>query len=200
MRSPPKSHERISRVPGLVDVHVHQVIAAPALRVNVDRTRPSQVGITQRDVANSLLASLASSSDQAPNFWLNPQNGVSYRVAVQTPQYRIDSIDALQREPIAPAGANAHSTPDKPRQFERGTTTTVANHYNVQPVYDVFASVQDRDLGGASRDIKRILSGHRKKFAERNLSRYARSSGKHELRLYRSGDRAASLRSCSSMH
>ena len=93
--------------PAWLNVHVHQVIAAPALRVNVDRTRAVQVGITQRDVANSLLASLASSSDQAPNFWLNPQNGVSYRVAVQTPQYRIDSIDALQREPIAPAGANA---------------------------------------------------------------------------------------------
>ena len=122
-------------MPGLVDVHVHQVIAAPALRVNVDRTRAVQVGITQRDVANSLLASLASSSDQAPNFWLNPQNGVSYRVAVQTPQYRIDSIDALQREPIAPAGANATQLLTNLASLERGTTTTVANHYNVQPVY-----------------------------------------------------------------
>ena len=113
-----------------------------------------------------MLASLASSSDQAPNFWLNPQNGVSYRVAVQTPQYRIDSIDALQREPIAPAGANATQLLTNLASFERGTTTTVANHYNVQPVYDVFASVQDRDLGGASRDIKRILSE-----IEKNLPR-----------------------------
>ena len=158
--------ERISRVPGLVDVHVHQVVAAPALRVNVDRTRAVQVGITQRDVANSLLASLASSSDQAPNFWLNPQNGVSYRVAVQTPQYRIDSIDALQREPIAPAGANTQQLLTNLASFERGTTVTVANHYNVQPVYDVFASVQDRDLGGAARDIKAILSD-----VEKNLPR-----------------------------
>ena len=158
--------ERLNRVPGLVDVHVHQVIAAPALRVNVDRTRAVQVGITQRDVANSLLASLASSSDQAPNFWLNPQNGVSYRVAVQTPQYRIDSIDALQREPIAPAGANAQQLLTNLASFERGTTTTVANHYNVQPVYDVFASVQDRDLGGAARDIKAILGD-----VERHLPR-----------------------------
>jgi len=158
--------ERISRVPGLVDVHVHQVIAAPALRVNVDRTRAVQVGVTQRDVANSLLASLASSSDQAPNFWLNPQNGVSYRVAVQTPQYRIDSIDALQREPIAPAGAPATQLLTNLASFERGTTTTVANHYNVQPVYDVFASVQDRDLGGAARDIKLVLND-----VEKNLPR-----------------------------
>ena len=149
--------ERIGDVPGLVDVHVHQVIAAPALQVNVDRTRAVQVGITQRDVANSLLASLASSSDQAPNFWLNPQNGVSYRVAVQTPQYRIDSIDALQREPIAAAGGNTPQLLTNLASLERGTTVTVANHYNVQPVYDVFASVQDRDLGGAARDIRRIL-------------------------------------------
>jgi multidrug efflux pump subunit AcrB len=152
-----KIAERLNRVPGLVDVHVHQVIAAPALRVNVDRSRAVQVGITQRDVANSLLASLASSSDQAPNFWLNPQNGVSYRVAVQTPQYRIDSIDALQREPIAPLGINAPQLLTNLASFERGTTITVANHYNVQPVYDIFASVQDRDLGGAARDIKSIL-------------------------------------------
>jgi CzcA family heavy metal efflux pump len=149
--------EQISRLPGLVDVHVHQVVAAPALRINVDRTRAVEVGITQRDVANSLLASLASSSDQAPNFWLNPQNGVSYRVAVQTPQYRIDSIDALQSEPIAAAGGNAPQLLTNLASLERGTTVTVANHYNVQPVYDVFASVQDRDLGGAARDIRLIL-------------------------------------------
>ena len=150
--------ERIERVPGLTDVHVHQVVAAPALRINVDRVRAAQIGISQRDVANSLLASLASSSDQAPNFWLNPQNGVSYRVAVQTPQYRIDSVDALQREPIGAAGGSAQQLLANLATLERGSTVTVATHYNVQPVFDVFASVQDRDLGGAARDIRRILT------------------------------------------
>ena len=150
--------ERIERVPGLTDVHVHQVVAAPALRINVDRVRAAQIGISQRDVANSLLASLASSSDQAPNFWLNPQNGVSYRVAVQTPQYRIDSVDALQREPIGAAGGSAQQLLANLATLERGSTVTVATHYNVQPVFDVFASVQDRDLGGAARDIGRILT------------------------------------------
>ena len=149
---------RIDRVPGLVDVHVHQVVTAPALKVNVDRIRAAQVGISQRDVANSLLASLASSNDQAPNFWLNPQNGVSYRVAVQTPQYQIDSIDALEREPIGEAGANAQQLLANLASLERASTVTVATHYNVQPVFDVFAGVQDRDLGGAARDISRILS------------------------------------------
>jgi len=155
--------ERISEVPGLVDVHVHQVVAAPALRVNVDRTRAVEVGITQRDVANSLLASLASSSDQAPNYWLNPQNGVSYRVVVQTPQYRMDSIDALQSEPITAGGGNAPQLLTNLATLERGATVTVANHYNVQPVYDVFASVQDRDLGGTAHDIRRILDDVQKK-------------------------------------
>src|SRR5258705_7240168 len=150
--------ERIERVPGLTDVHVHQVVAAPALRINVDRVRAAQIGISQRDVANSLLASLASSSDQAPNFWLNPQNGVSYRVAVQTPQYRIDSVDALQREPIGAAGSSAQQLLANLATLERGSTVTVATHYNVQPVFDVFASVQDRDLGGTARDIRRILT------------------------------------------
>ena len=150
--------ERIEGVPGLTDVHVHQVVAAPALRINVDRVRAAQIGISQRDVANSLLASLASSSDQAPNFWLNPQNGVSYRVAVQTPQYRIDSVDALQREPIGAAGGSAQQLLANLATLERGSTVTVATHYNVQPVFDVFASVQDRDLGGAARDIRRILT------------------------------------------
>jgi multidrug efflux pump subunit AcrB len=148
----------IHRLPGLTDVHVHQVIAAPALRINVDRTRAAQAGISQRDVANSLLASLASSSDQAPNFWLNPQNGVSYRVAVQTPQYRIDSIDALQREPISAVAASSPQLLTNLAYVQRDSTITVANHYNVQPVFDVFASVQDRDLGGAARDIRRVLA------------------------------------------
>jgi multidrug efflux pump subunit AcrB len=147
---------QVRRLPGLVDVHVHQVAASPALRVNVDRTRAVQVGITQRDVANALLSSLASSSDAAPNFWLNPENGVSYRIAVQTPQYRIDSIDALQREPIV-AGASAQLLTSL-ADIERAATVSVVNHYNVQPVFDVFANVQGRDLGSAALDINRILA------------------------------------------
>jgi multidrug efflux pump subunit AcrB len=153
--------DRVAAVPGVVDVHVHQVVAAPALRITVDRTRAAQVGLTQRDVANTLLTSLASSSDAAPNFWLNPQNGVSYRVAVQTPQYRIDSMDTLQSEPLVGAGPSAPELLTNLASVERASTVTVANHYNVQPVYDVFANVQDRDLGGAARDITRILGAMR---------------------------------------
>jgi multidrug efflux pump subunit AcrB len=150
--------ERVKQVPGLVDVRVHQVVAAPQLRVEVDRVRAAQIGMTQRDVANNLLVSLASSSDAAPNFWLNPQNGVSYRVSVQTPQYRIDSLDALTSEPMVASGVPVPELLTNLAQVERGTTLSVANHYNIQNVFDVFANVQDRDLGGAARDVRRIMA------------------------------------------
>ena len=150
--------DSVRQTPGLTDVYLHQVVSAPALKINVDRVRALSVGMTQRDVANSLLASLASSSDQAPSFWLNPQNGVSYRVAVQTPQYRLDSLDAFEGETIGSVSGNTPQLLTNLASFERGATVTVASHYNVQPVFDVFANVQDRDLGGAARDIRRILT------------------------------------------
>jgi multidrug efflux pump subunit AcrB len=150
--------DRVKAVPGLVDVRVHQVVAAPQLRVEVDRTRAAQIGMTQRDVANNLLVSLASSSDAAPNFWLNPQNGVSYRVSVQTPQYRIDSLDALTSEPMVASGVPVPELLTNLAQVERGTTLSVANHYNIQNVFDVFANVQDRDLGGVAREVRRVMA------------------------------------------
>ena len=154
--------DRVKAVPGLVDVRVHQVVAAPQLRVEVDRVRAAQIGMTQRDVANNLLVSLASSSDAAPNFWLNPQNGVSYRVSVQTPQYRIDSLDALTSEPMVASGVPVPELLTNLAQVERGTTLSVANHYNIQNVFDVYANVQDRDLGGAARDVRRVMAAMEK--------------------------------------
>ena len=94
--------ERISQIPGAADVHVHQVVDAPELRINVDRVKAGQIGLTQRDVANSMLISLSGSGQVAPNQWLNWQNGVNYQILVQTPQYKLDSVDALMRTPIAP--------------------------------------------------------------------------------------------------
>ena len=93
--------EKISYIPGAADVHVHQVVAQPQLQLNVDRTKASQLGLTQRDVTSSMLISLSGNGSVAPNFWLNWANGVSYNVGVQTPQYRVDSLDALLRTPIS---------------------------------------------------------------------------------------------------
>jgi len=152
--------EQMRKIPGAADVRLQQVMNAPEFLFSVDRTRASQLGLTQRDVATSLLISLSSSGQTAPNFWLNPQNGVNYQVAVQTPQYRMGSLDALETTPVIAPGIT-------PQLFgnlatsERRTGLAVVDHYNVQPVYDVYASAQGRDLGGVAADIDKILDHER---------------------------------------
>lgn len=156
---------RVIRIPGAVDVHVQQVVDAPELRVNVDRTQAQQSGLTQRDVANSLLTSLSSSGQASINYWLDPTKGVSYLVAVQVPQYKIDSFDTLNNTPITssqntPITSSQNSTQllSNLATVKRDTTMQVVNHYNVQPIFDIYASVQDRDLGGVSRDINSVVA------------------------------------------
>ena len=188
--------ERIARIPGAADVHIHQVVDGPELRVNVDRVKAGQLGMTQRDVASSMLISLSGSGQVAPNQWLNWGNGVNYQVLVQTPQYRIDSVDALMRTPIAAAGNSVVSTTPgsmagsanatnsftgaAPSQtsmaygnpgalpyqtqllsnlatIDHGLTTEIINHYNVQPVFDVYANVDRRDLGSVTSQVDKIL-------------------------------------------
>lgn len=150
--------QRIARIPGAADVHLHQVMDAPELRVKVDRTRAEQLGVTQRDVAGSVLTSLSSSFQTAPNFWLNPENGVSYIVAVQTPQYKMDSVDALTRTPITATGLTQPQLLSNLATVEHDKTMAVVNHYNVQPTFDVYANVQGRDLGGVAREIDRVIA------------------------------------------
>ena len=154
---------RVARVPGAVDVHVQQVMDAPRLRLNVDRTEAQQVGLTQRDVANSVLTTLSSSGQAAINQWLDPKKGVSYTLAVQVPQYKIDSIDALQNTPIA---NSQNGTPQLLRNLatvKRDNMMQVVNHYNVQPVFDIYANAQGRDLGGVSRDVNKIVAEFKRK-------------------------------------
>ncbi len=153
--------QRVSRIAGAADVHLHQVVNQPELRVNVDRTRAEQVGITQRDVAATVLTSLSSSSQTAPNYWLNPENGVNYIVAVQMPQYKMDSVAALQNTPVTPLNNTGNVTPQllgNLAEIEHSNALAVVNHYNVQLTYDVYANVQGRDLGGLARDIDRVIA------------------------------------------
>ena len=148
---------QVSRIAGAVDVHLQQVIDAPELRVNVDRTQASQSGLTQRDVANNLLYSLSSSGQAAPNYWLDPKKGVNYLVAVQVPPYKIDSVGALDNTPI-PNGQGSPQLLSNLSTVNHATEMEVINHYNVQPVYDIYANVQNRDLGGVSSEIDRIVA------------------------------------------
>ena len=160
----------ISHVEGAVDVHVKQEIAYPSVMVNVDRTKAGQAGLTQRDVSNSVLISLTSSGQVAPNQWLNPVNGVNYSVAVQTPQYRIDSFDALKRTPLtAAAGGGQPQLLSNFVTLKRTTTVALVSHYNVQPTYDVFANTDLRDLGGVASNVYDIVNKYRGRLAKGNF-------------------------------
>jgi multidrug efflux pump subunit AcrB len=149
--------KQVATVPGTADVHIHQVLDVPELHVQVDRERAIELGLTQRDVANSLLVNLSGSGQAFPNFWLDPRNGVSYLIAVQTPQYRIRTLNDLGS--ISFQGIGTHTTQQLSglASVERTTSAEVINHYNVQPVYDIYANVADRDLGGVSTDINHII-------------------------------------------
>jgi len=149
--------DAVKKVPGAVDVHVHQVLTTPSINVTVDRERAQDMGLSERDVANNLLVSLSSSGQASPNFWLDPKNGVSYGIAVQTPQYKMDSLGKLQDTPIG-SGTGPNELLSNMATLSRGSSTQNINHYNVQPVFDIYANVQNRDLGGVSRDINAILA------------------------------------------
>ncbi len=153
----------IRHVPGAADVHVQQLMNSPALQLDVDRSRAQQVGLQQRDVAQNLLISLSGSFQTAPTFWLNHDNGVTYNVAVQTPEYRVDSLQALMNTPIRAPGAASPQVLANLATVSPGVTPAVVSHYNIQPVIDVYASVQGRDLGGVARDIRKIVADFQKK-------------------------------------
>ncbi len=191
-----KLAQRISSIPGAADVHVHQVIDQPQIRLNVDRIKASQMGLTQRDVTTNMLISLSGTGTIAPNYWMNWANGVSYNVGVQTPQYKVDSLDALLRTPVSVASSVVNTTtpgsqagastagngfvgasPSGNSQaygnpgampgstqllsnlvtVQRDYTPVIVNHYNVWPVFDVYANVDRRDLGGVGAEVEKIM-------------------------------------------
>ena len=153
---------RLAQVPGIADLRVHQEFNQPRLHLDIDRTRATQIGLTQRDVATNLLVSLSGSSQTTPTWWLNPNTGVSYAVATQTPQYRVASLQDLGNIPITNAGAARAQTLQAIATVTRDTGTQVVSHYNVQPVIDIYGGVQGRDLGSVAREINPILASSQK--------------------------------------
>ena len=154
--------ERIQQVPGTVDLHVQQPFDQPYLHVNVDRTRAQQIGFTQRDVANNLLVSLSGSFQTTPEFWVNPKTGVSYSIATQTPQYRVDSLQDLENIPVTgPSGARSGILASL-ASIRRDAGLAAVSHYDIQPLIDIYGSVQGRDLGGVARDINQIVQDSKK--------------------------------------
>jgi CzcA family heavy metal efflux pump len=154
--------KRIRTVPGIADLRIQQIFNYPQINVDVDRTLANEVGLTQRDIANSLLITLSGSGQVKPNFWLNTENGVSYPIVAQMPQYRVDSMSDLINVPVASSEPNAMQYLGGLAQITLGPSPGVVSHYNVQPVVDIYGAVQGRDLGALSGDIDRILQETRK--------------------------------------
>jgi multidrug efflux pump subunit AcrB len=151
--------QQVRQVSGTADVRIQQPFDLPYLHVWVDRTKAQQIGFTAHDIAQNMLVSLSGSFQTSPTFWLDPKNRVSYQVATQTPQYRLDSLQALQNVPVTGTDPNAPpSILASLASTQRGTGMAVISHYNVLPVVDIFGSVQGRDLGGVSHDVDRLVN------------------------------------------
>jgi multidrug efflux pump subunit AcrB len=179
----------IAKIPGTTDVNIFQEPNYPELDVDVDRVKSEQAGLTQRDVVGSMLVSLSASGQLSPNQWVDPANGVSYSILVQTPQYKLDSLSALSQTPITPAnnpyyksvslsptlkapseGSLAFGNPDARNNsaemlgniatFKRGVSMEAIDHYAIRPVYDILVTPDRRDLGGVADDVQKLVKKH----------------------------------------
>ena len=146
-------------VPGTADLRIQQPFDQPELYIDVDRTKANEIGFTQHDVAQNLLVSLSGSFQTSPTFWLDPKNHVSYSIATQTPQYRVQSLQDLENIPVT--GPNPNAPPEimgSLASVTRRVHMPVVSHYDIRPVIDIYGSVQGRDLGGVAQDINRIIA------------------------------------------
>jgi multidrug efflux pump subunit AcrB len=164
---------RIAAIPGIADAHLQQEVYAPDLYVQIDRARALQFGITTSDIGNSLGTSLSSSEQVSPNFWTDPTNGIPYFIAVQTPEYQVSSLNDLGNTPVTTGTAppTTQPVPGELRNMASVTRDSVpgsANQSNIQPVYEVYASTQGRDLGSIASDIDKITTDLKKELSPGN--------------------------------
>jgi len=148
---------RIRRIPGIADARIQQSPNSPTLNIDVDRTRAQYVGLTERDVTNSLVVNLAGSAQVAPTYYLNPDNGVSYSIVMQTPQYQIDSLGALETLPITSGGAGAPILGGI-ANITRTISSAVVSQYDIQPMVQIYATPQGRDLGAVAADVRTAIA------------------------------------------
>jgi multidrug efflux pump subunit AcrB len=172
---------KVQHVDGIADARIQQSANYPQFDVNVDRSRAQTLGVTERDVTNSLVTTLSGSGQVAPTFWLNPRNGVSYPIVVQTPQYRTYTLSDLENIPITahdPRTQTLHGglasvpiTPETAKQMQvlgglatisRDKGNAVVTHYAIQPAFDIFAAIQDKDLGSVAADVRALIKGQEK--------------------------------------
>jgi multidrug efflux pump subunit AcrB len=148
---------RVRRIPGIADARIQQSPNNPTFNIDVDRTRAQYVGLTERDVTNSLVVNLAGSAQVAPTYYLNPDNGVSYSIVMQTPQYQIDSLSALQTLPITAAGVPQSPILGGIANIARSTSSAVVSQYDIQSMVQIYATPQGRDLGAVAVDVRRAI-------------------------------------------
>ncbi len=158
---------RLRQLPGLVDVHLQQVVDAPEFLAQIDRQRAAELGLTEQQVANQLNISLSGSFQVAPNFWTDPKTGIPWQVTVQTPEYRLDNFAQVANTPLVTGdggqtGAQPISLLSNVATFHRDTEQSVLSHVNTEPTYDVYAAVQDTDLGTAAKEIGRVVKEEQK--------------------------------------
>jgi multidrug efflux pump subunit AcrB len=144
-------------IPGLADVRLQQSTRYPELRIDIDRTQAARDGLTERDVTNTLVTTLAGSFQTAPAFWLSPRTGVSYPIVIQSPQQDVDSLSKLENIPLTGGKPGDQQILGGLGTVKREASDAVVSHYNIQPSFDVYATTQDRDLGGVAADVQRVL-------------------------------------------
>ena len=150
----------IRKIDRMVDARIQQSRQAPAININIDRNQATYAGITQRDISNSLVVNLAGSAQVSSTFWLNPANGVQYPIVMQVPQHKIDSFAELNNIPISADAQSDYATLGGMANFDRSQTSAVFSEYNIEPMVQIFATTQGRDLGAVAADVERVLSTH----------------------------------------
>ena len=163
--------EKIKQIPGAVDTHIYQLFNQPQLELAVDRTKADQVGLTERDIANSLLVALSSSSQVSPTFWLNPANGINYNLAVQTPQFAVQNLQDLYDLPITSASGTSNQLLVNVAALQHSTGPGVVTHYDVSPTIDIYLGVQGRDLGGVAGQVQKLVDEARQELPPGSLVR-----------------------------
>ena len=153
-----KMLKAIKQVPGVADARIQQSSKSPILELKMDRTRAQEMGLTARDVTNNLLVNLAGSSQVAPTFWLNPANGVSYPIVMQTPQYNMDSLQSLNNLPVSSPTGGSQQVIAGLVDINRNTAQAVISQYDIQTMVQINATPQDRDLGAVAKDIRKVIS------------------------------------------
>jgi len=149
---------QLRAIPGIADVRIQQSQTYPQLRFDADRSRMAQLGLTEKDVTTALATALAGTGQTAPNFWLNPKTGVSYPIVSQTPEYRLDTMPALQNLPVTPLAGGTSQMLGALGKMSREPTAAVVSHYDIQSSIDIYATSQDRDLGSVAAAVRKVMA------------------------------------------